>query len=98
MKSNLELKAKYGVGLTLYVEAKLPVNGVAVKVIVYGKDECATLLGVSRDETRDESAAEVPAKGLLGFALDVGGGPSIEGVSAVNRSPVLSPMTCEKGE
>lgn len=89
----------YGVGLTLYVEVKLPINGVAVNVIVYGKDECATLLGVSKLETCEESAAEVPAKGLLGLA-GLGGGRvfSIDGVSAVNLNPVLSPITCEKGE
>jgi hypothetical protein len=58
------------------------------------------LLGVKRDETREDRAAEVPARGLLDETGGAGEEDAFEmdGTRAVNRRPVLMPITCEKGE
>jgi hypothetical protein len=63
LKLKWELRARFSVGLTEYVDAREPVNGVSVSVNVYGNDEWATFAGVTRVEDR---AAEVPAKGFDG--------------------------------
>ena len=48
MKSKRDDRANVGVGRTEYVDEIEPVSGVAVSVMVYGKDECGTFDGVKR--------------------------------------------------
>ena len=89
MKPKYEERERRGVARTLYVDAKLPVSGVRVKVRVYGKLLCAA----KAEEAWEVRAADVPARGFEEAGEEVVGV-----VRVVKRRPVERPTTEESGE
>lgn len=79
-------------GLMEYVDARLPVRGVRVRVMVYGNEEAGAACRALAVEL--ERAAEVPAKG---FCFLEEGRIRVAAASVVNRKPVLRPMTELRG-
>jgi hypothetical protein len=97
LKPKREERARFGVGFIEYVEARLPVRGVSVRVIVYGKEEAVVIEGVLAAML--ERAAEVPARGFERVVAEevVADAVATPGGRVVKRRPVLRPITELRG-